>query len=154
MSSRVCFFFPPRGHEHPPTLHGRLNSHLSLQRRRFPISRYAKRPDVALDAIGPLVLLPTPSSPHCTLKASEYGSLWQPPAAHSDGRPRPQKSSHSQRRLKGLTPGCLKSTVVRCHPMVCTENVAMQDLSAYRRELYLHIIFTCRPPIGEYPGKD
>ena len=72
-------FFAPRGHEPPPNLRDRLNPHLSLQRRRFPILRYAKRPDVALYAIGPLFLLPTPYSPHCTLKVSEHDSLWQSP---------------------------------------------------------------------------
>ena len=33
-------------------------------------------------------LLPTLSSPLCTLKVSDHYSLWQPPAAHSDERPR------------------------------------------------------------------
>ena len=65
MSSRVNLFFPPRGHEPPPTLRDRLSPHLSLQRRRFSTPRYAKRPDVAPNAIGPLFLLPTPSSMHC-----------------------------------------------------------------------------------------
>ena len=81
MSSRVSLFLPPRGHEPPPTLRGSLKPQLSLQRRRFPIPRYAKRPDVALYAIGPLFLFHTPSSPHCTLKDSENDSLWQPPAS-------------------------------------------------------------------------
>ena len=39
MSSRVYLFFPPRGHEPPPTLSDRINPHLSLKRRRFPIPR-------------------------------------------------------------------------------------------------------------------
>ena len=90
MSSRVCLCFPPRGHEPPPALRDHLNLHLSLQRRRFSIPRYAKRPDVALYAFGPLFLLPTPSSPRCTLKVSEHDSPWQPPAAPSDECPRPQ----------------------------------------------------------------
>ena len=30
MSSRVYLFFPPRGHEPPPTLRDRLNPHLSI----------------------------------------------------------------------------------------------------------------------------
>ena len=118
MSSRVYLFCPPRGHEPPTTLRDRLNPHLSLQRRRFPIPRYAKRPDIALSAIGPLFLLPTPSSPHWTLKVSKHYSPRQPPAAHSEERPRPQKSSRSQRCLNALTPGYLKGTVVRVHPMV------------------------------------
>ena len=83
MSGRVFLFFPPRGHEPPPTLRDRLNPYLSLWRHRFLVLHYAERPDVALYAIGPLVLLPTPSSPHCALKVSEHDSLWQPPAAHS-----------------------------------------------------------------------
>ena len=41
------------------------------QRHRFPVPRYAKCPDVALYAIGPLFLLPAPSSPHCTLRVFE-----------------------------------------------------------------------------------
>ena len=89
MSSRVYLFFPPRGHEPPHTLRDRLNPHLSLQHRRFTTPRYAKRPDVALYAIGPLFLRPTSCFPHCTLKVSEHDSLWQPPAAHLDERPRP-----------------------------------------------------------------
>ena len=54
---------------------------------------YAKCPDVAQYAIDPLFLLPTPSSSHCTPKVSENDLLWQPPAAYSDERPRPRKSS-------------------------------------------------------------
>ena len=56
----------------------------------FPFRRYAKRPDVALYAIGRFFLLHTPSSPHCTLKVSEHDSIWQPPVAHSDKRLRPR----------------------------------------------------------------
>ena len=82
------------------------------------IHAYAKRSDVALYTIRSLFLLSTPSSPHCTRKVSEHDSLWQPPAAHSDERPRPQKSSRAQHCLNALTPGYLKSTVVRGHPMV------------------------------------
>ena len=79
---------------------------------------YAKRPDVALYTVGPLFLLPIPSSPHCPLKVSEYVSLWQSPVAHSDERPRPQKSSRTQRCLNTLAPSYLKGTVVRGHPVV------------------------------------
>ena len=100
----------------PPSV--TVSSHTSVFRRRFPAPRNAERPDVALYAIGPLLLLPTPSSPHCTLKVSKHNSLRQPPAAHLDERPRPQKSSRSQRRLNALTPGYLKGTVVQSHPMV------------------------------------
>ena len=66
----VFLFFPPRGHEPPPTLRDRLNPNLSLSRHCFPIPRYAKRPNVALYTVGPLFLLPTPSFPHCALKVS------------------------------------------------------------------------------------
>ena len=119
MSGRVCLFLPPRGHEPPPTLHDRLNTNLSLYRHRFPIPRYAKRPDVALYTVGPLFLLPTPSSStHCALKVSEHDSLWQPPAAHSEERSRPQKSSRAQRCLNALAPSYLKGTVVRGHSVV------------------------------------
>ena len=54
MSGRVFLFLPPRGHEPPPTLRDRLNPNLSLCRHRFPIPRYAKRPDVALYTVGPM----------------------------------------------------------------------------------------------------
>ena len=118
MSSRVFLFFPPRGHEPPPTLRDRLNPNLSLYRHRFPIARNAKRPDVALYTVGPFFLLPTPPSTHCALKVSEHDSLWQPPAAHSEERSRPQKSSRAQRCLNALAPGNLKGTVVRGHPVV------------------------------------
>ena len=106
MSSRVYLFFPPRGYEPPPTLRGRLNLHLSLQCRRFPPPRYANRPDVALDAIGPLLPHPTSSSLH--------DSLRQPHAAHSDEeRPRPQKSGCAQRFLNARTTGYFAGTVIR-----------------------------------------
>ena len=118
MSGRVYLFFHSRGHEPPPTLRDRLNPHLRLERRRFPVLRHARCPDVALYAIDPLFLLPTPSSPHCTLKVSEHDSLWQSPAAHSDERPRPQMSSCAQRFLDALTPGYLEGTVVRSHSML------------------------------------
>ena len=65
MSGRVFLFLPPRGHEPPPTLRDRFNPNISLYRHRFPIPRYAKRPDVALYTVGPLFLLPPPSSTHC-----------------------------------------------------------------------------------------
>ena len=55
-------------------------------------------------------------------------ALWQPPAADSDERPRPQKYSRAQRCLTALAPGYLEGTVVRGHPMVwslalCPDNV-------------------------------
>ena len=37
MSSRVYLLFPTHGYEPPPTLRHRINPHLSLSRRRFPI---------------------------------------------------------------------------------------------------------------------
>ena len=148
MSSHVYLLFPPRGHEPPPTLRDRLNLHLSLQRRRFPVPRCAKRPDVALDAIGPLFLLPTPSSPYCTLKVSENDSLRQPPVVHLEERPRPQKYSRSQRRLNALTPGYLMGTVVRSRPMVwplalCPDDTK-QDSVVYSAEF--GVVFLAKGP--------
>ena len=148
MSSRVYLFFSPRSHEPPPTLRDRINPHLSLQLRRFPNSRNAKRSDVAPYAIGPLSLLLTPFSPHCTLKISEHDSLWQPPAAHSDERLRPQKSSRAQRCLSALTLGHLKGTVVRGHPMVwslalCPDD-AKQDPVVHRAEF--GVVFLAKGP--------
>ena len=148
MSSRVYLFFPSRGHEPPPTLRDCLNPHLSLSSRHFSVPRYTKRLDVALDAIGPFFLLPTPSSPYCTLKVSENDSLRQPPAAHSEGRPRPQSFSRSQLRLNALTPGYLKGTVVRSHPMVwslalCPDDTN-QDLVGYGAEF--GVVFLAKGP--------
>ena len=129
MSSRVYLFFPPHDHEPSPTPHNRLNPYLSLQHRRFPTPRYAKRPDVALNAVGPPSLLPIPSSPHyCTLKVSDYDSLWQPPAAHSDEHPRPHMSSRAQRCLNARTLGYVTGTVVQGHPIMVF--MAMFFLSA------------------------
>ena len=140
MSSRVFPFFLLRGHEHPPTLRDRLNPNLSLERNRFPIPHYVKRPDVALYTVASLFLLPTPSSPHCALKVSEHDSLWQPPAAHSEERARPQKSSRAQRCLNALAPGYLPGTVVLGHPvvvwsLVLRPNDAKQDPVVYVRSL-------------------
>ena len=106
-----------------------------------PPAIYAERPDVALYAISPLFLLPTSSSPHCTLKVSEHDSLLQPPAAQSDERPRPQESSRAERCLNTLTPGYLKSPVVRGHPMVWSlapcHDGAKQDPVVYGAEFGL-----------------
>ena len=46
------------------------------------------------------------------LKVSEHDSLWQPPAAHSEERPRPQKSSRAQCCLNALAPGYLKYNII------------------------------------------
>ena len=93
----------------PPSVTASTHTSLSLQCRRFPIPRYAKRPDVALYVIGPLFLLPTPSSLHCKLKVSEHDSLWRPPAAHSNERARPTKvfscATLSQCSRTGLSQG-------------------------------------------------
>ena len=113
MSSRVYLFFPPRGHKSPPTLCDRLNPPLCLQRLRFPVPRYAKRLDVALYAIGPLVFLPAPSFPLCTLTFPGDDLLWQPPATRSDERPRPQTSSRTQSCPNASTSSYLEGTLVR-----------------------------------------
>ena len=55
--------------------------HPYVQRHRFRITHDVKRPEVALHAIGPLFLLPIPSSPHCILKVSKHDSLSQSPDA-------------------------------------------------------------------------
>ena len=52
MSSRVYLYFPPRGHNPPPTLRDGLNPHLCLQRCRFPIPHYAKRAGDVCDTEG------------------------------------------------------------------------------------------------------
>ena len=108
----------------------------------FPIPRYAKRPDDALYTVGPFFLLPTPSSTHCALKVSEHDSLWQPPAAHSEERSRPQKSSRAQRCLNALAPGYLKGTVVRGHPVVWSlalrSDDAKQDPVVYGTKFGVH----------------
>ena len=148
MSSRIYLLFPPRGHKPPPTLCGRLNLHHSLRRRRFPIPLYVKRPDDALYAVGSLVLLPTPSSPHYTLEASEHDSLWQSPAAHLDERPRLQKYFRVQRCLNAFTPGYLKVAVIRGLPKVwalalCRDD-AEQDPVVYGAEF--GVVFPAKGP--------
>ena len=42
VSGRIFLFFPPRGHEPPPTLRDRFNPDLSLQRHRFPVLNHSK----------------------------------------------------------------------------------------------------------------
>ena len=101
-----------------------------------------------MDAIGTLFLLPTPSSPYCTLKVSKHDSLRQPPAAHSEERPRPQKYFRLQRRLNAFTPGYLKGTVVRSHPMVwsfalCPDDTK-QDSVVYGAEF--GVVFLAKGP--------
>ena len=148
MSGRVFLFLPPRGHEPPPTLRYRLNPSLSLYRHRYPVPRYAKRPDVALYAVGPFFLLPTPSSPHCALEVPEHYSLWQPPAAHSEKFSRPQKSSRAQRCLNALAPGYRKGAVVRGHPVVWSlalrSDDAKQDPVVYGAEF--GVVFLAEGP--------
>ncbi|CAN0245020.1 unnamed protein product [Ascophyllum nodosum] len=138
MSTRAYLFFPARGHEPPPTVCDRFHPHLSRQRRRFSILRYGKRPDIVLYAIGPLFLLPTPSSLYGILELFENDSFWEPPAAHTDERPCSPKSSRAQRCLDALTPGYLNGTMVRGHPMIwslalCPDD-AKQDPRVYDAE--------------------
>ena len=66
MPTRVVLLFPPCGHSPLLTPRDRLNLHRCLQRRRFAALRSDKRPNVALYAVDPLFLLPTPPS-QCTL---------------------------------------------------------------------------------------
>ena len=84
----------------------------------------------------------------CTLKVSENDSLRQPPAAHSEEHPRPQKSSRLQRRLNALTPDYLKGAVVRSHPMVwslalCPDDTK-QDSVVYGAEF--GVVFLAKGP--------
>ena len=120
ISSRVSVLLTSCDHKPPPTLRDRLDPHLCLQRRRFPVLHYydVKRPAFALHGADPLFLLRTSSSPYCALKVSEHGSLWQPPVAHSDERSPPQKSSCAHGCLNAFKFSDLESTVVGSHPMV------------------------------------
>ena len=118
MSGRVSLFFPPRGHElGPPSVTASTQTSafnaIVFQSPVMPNARMS-----LLYTVGPLFLLPTPSSSHCAFKVSGHDSLWQPLAAHSEERPRPQKSSRAQRCLNALAPGYLKRTVVRGHLVV------------------------------------
>ena len=153
MPSRVYLSFPSNGHKPPPTPRDRLNPHLCLQRRRFPVPRFAKRPDVALYAIGTLFPLPTLSSPNCTLKVSEHDSLWQPSAAQSDERTPNIKSFCAQGCLNALTPSYLRarlyevirwSGLLRCAPMMrsktrgCTVQSVEYSASGGGSTYYIH----------------
>ena len=127
MSSHVYLFFPPRGHEPPPTLRDRFNPHLSLQPRRFRIPLLCQTPGCRSVRNRPTLSPPTPSSPHCTLKVSEHDTLRQPPAAHSDERLRPQKSCRAQLCLNALTLSYLMGTVARGQPMVWSLALCSDD---------------------------
>ena len=93
----------------PPTLLGRINPHPCLHRHRFPVPRYAKRPDAALNTIDPWTL---------SLSHTEHDALWQPPAALSDEYPRLPKSSRVQGCRNALTSTFLEDTVVESRSMV------------------------------------
>ena len=100
MLSRVyLFLFPPRGDELPPILRGRLNPHPCLQRCRFPVPRYAKRPSDALCAIDPFLLLPTPSSPHSTRFRTRLHGVGNRPLRSFGGASPPTKSSRAHSYL-------------------------------------------------------
>ena len=152
MSSHVYLIFPPYSHKPLLALCDHLNLHLCFQCRRFIVPCYAKHPNVALYVIGPLFLLPTPSSPHFTLKFSERDSLWQPfAAAHLDERPHSHKFSRAQRRLNALTPGYPEGTVIRGHPVVwflafCPDD-AKQDPVAYGADF--GVVFLVKGPRTE-----
>ena len=87
MSSRVYLSFPPRGHKLRPTS-VTVSTLTSASNAVTVLSspRYTERPDIALYAISPLFLLTTPSSPHCTLKASQ-GKTRFPNRIRSGNRP-------------------------------------------------------------------
>ena len=104
MSSRVYLFFPPLGHEPPPTLRDSFNPHPSLQRRRklsspplcqTPECRSVRANRSTLSPSHPVL------SALRTLKVSEHDSLCLAAARrshHSGECPRPQKKlSRAQR---------------------------------------------------------
>ena len=94
----------------------------AFKRRRFPVPRYVKRRmSLCTQSDHFKNLLSTASFPPCTLKVSKHDSLWQPPTAHSDERPRPQKSSRSQRRLNAshrAISSARSYEVVRCSDLL------------------------------------
>ena len=97
----------------PPSLTVSTHTPPCLRRLLFlQVPRRSKRPEVALCAIDLFVLPPTLSFPYCALMVSERDSLWQPPAAHSDKYPLPEKSSRAHGCLIALTQSFLESTVI------------------------------------------
>ena len=78
MNSHVFLSFTPRDCRPPPTLRGRLNPY---PRRRFPVPRFAKRPDVALYAIDPLFLLRMSNEKRA---AQSLERLFSPPEGRVD----------------------------------------------------------------------
>ena len=92
------------------------SSHSVLSTLHYQVFREQRA--VFRETARSLFLLPTPSFQHCIFKVSEHDLLWQPPAAHLDERPRPQKPYRAQRCLNALKSGYLKGTVIRGYPMV------------------------------------
>ena len=88
---------------------------------------YAKRPDVALYAIGPIFLSPPPSSSYYILKIFEHGSLCQAPTARLNEHPRPNNYSRVQRCFNALTPDHLEGMVLRGHPIVWSLTLCPED---------------------------
>ena len=138
-STLPCAIFPPRSQEPPPTLRDRLNPHLSPQRRRFPISRYAKRPYVSpMQSVHSFSFPSRPlrTAPSRFPSTMHFGT--RPPLIWMRA-PRPQTYFCAQRRLNALTRGYLKSTAVRGHPIVwslalCPDDTK-QDAVVYGAEV-------------------
>ena len=83
ISSRVYLFFPPRGHEPPPAL--------SAVAYQSPVTSNARMP-LCTQSVHSFFFPPGPvrTAPSRFLNTIRF--VWQPPAAHSDEHPRPQKS--------------------------------------------------------------
>ena len=138
----------PRGHKPPPTLRDHLKPHLASNAVAF---RSLAMPNARMSLCTQSVhSFAFPSRPLCTSPSrfSKHDSLWQPPAAHSDERPRPQKFSRAQHYLNALAPGYLKGTIVRAHPMVCSLALcpvdAKQDPVVYGAEF--GVVFLAKGP--------
>ena len=125
MSIRANFFFSPRGHKPLPTLHDRLNPQLCLQRRRFPIPRYAKRPDVTVRSqsttFQPRPLRTVSSRFPNTIRFGNRPPLVRMSApAHKSLRP--------QCCLSAPTPSHLEGTLLRSYSMVWSLELCPDDL--------------------------
>ena len=110
---------------------------------------YAKRPDVALYAIGPIFLLPPPSSSYYTLKVSEHGSLCQAPTAHPNERPRPNNYSRAQRCFNALTLGYLEDVVLRGLPIVWSLTLCPEDTKedSVVHDTEFDVVFLAKGPL-------
>ena len=121
-SSRVFILSSPRGHNPPPP--PAITPPPQPRYHRFLVTRHdVKRPDVALHAIDPLLLVATftTSSLYRTLKSlmsRTQFALETSPVAHSDERPRPRESSRAHDCLDAPTSSYPESAVAGNGPVV------------------------------------